>query len=184
MEYYSSFYAFKESFVFFIGHIIVATPGRFEAMLEHRQENVNLALHVKALEVLVLDEADRLLDMGFEVSINTILSYLPKQRRTGLFSATQTSEVEKIIRAGLRNPVRITVKENISSEILSKDQKIPSSLENYYTVVENDEKFNLLVNFIRKHKTEKIIVFFSTCACVDYFSMVLQFFIKKTSVSV
>ncbi|KAL5006701.1 hypothetical protein ScPMuIL_015507 [Solemya velum] len=172
------FQKFKE----FGGHIIVATPGRFEAMLEHSRENVNLASNVKTLEVLVLDEADRLLDMGFEASINTILSYLPKQRRTGLFSATQTSEVEKIIRAGLRNPVRITVKENISPDMLAKDQKIPLSLENYYTIVENNEKFNLLVNFLRQHKTEKVLIFFSTCACVDYFSLVLQFFIKKSPV--
>lgn len=61
--------------------------------------------------MLVLDEADRLLDMGFEASINTILEFLPKQRRTGLFSATQTQEVENLVRAGLRNPVRISVKE-------------------------------------------------------------------------
>jgi ATP-dependent RNA helicase DDX55/SPB4 len=61
--------------------------------------------------VLILDEADRLLSMGFQNSINLIFQILPKQRRTGLFSATQTKDVEDLIRAGLRNPVLVSVKE-------------------------------------------------------------------------
>ncbi len=64
------------------------TPGRLEDTLNRIKE-----FNTRHLEVLVLDEADRLLDMGFEKSINKILSRLPKQRRTGLFSATQTSQV-------------------------------------------------------------------------------------------
>ena len=63
----------------------------------------------------------------FPSSINTILSYLPKQRRTGLFSATQTKAVEDLIRAGLRNPVRISVKEK-----QEQTQKTPLLLQNYY----------------------------------------------------
>ena len=92
-----------DSYGNFSGNIIVGTPGRLEALFEHKHGGMMsvLARGVKELDVLVLDEADRLLDMGFEASINTILRYLPKQRRTGLFSATQTSEVEKLIRAGL-----------------------------------------------------------------------------------
>lgn len=65
-------------------------------------------------------------------SLNTILGYLPKQRRTGLFSATQTQELEKLVRAGLRNPVRITVKEK--GVAATTIQKTPSRLSNYYTV--------------------------------------------------
>lgn len=53
-------------------------------------------------ELLVLDEADRLLDLGFEKTLTTILQYLPRQRRTGLFSATQTKDVVQLVRAGLR----------------------------------------------------------------------------------
>lgn len=66
-------------------------------------------------------------------SLNTILGYLPKQRRTGLFSATQTQELEKLVRAGLRNPVRITVKEKGLAPAATA-QKTPSRLSNYYTV--------------------------------------------------
>jgi len=60
-------------------------------------------------KVLVLDEADRLLEMGFKQQLDTIMARLPKQRRTGLFSATQTEAVEMLARAGLRNPVRVNV---------------------------------------------------------------------------
>lgn len=61
--------------------------------------------------MLVLDEADKLLELGFEKSINTVLHYLPTQRRTGLFSATQTKQVAMLVKAGLRNPIMVIVKE-------------------------------------------------------------------------
>lgn len=78
-----------------------------------------------------MDEADRLLDLGFQNSIDTILSYLPRQRRTGLFSATQTKEVENLIRAGLRNPVLVSVSAKAA-------QSTPELLENYYIVSKNN----------------------------------------------
>ena len=59
----------------------------------------------------MLDEADRLLDLGFTKALNQIISKLPRQRRTGLFSATQTQEVQALVRAGMRNPVSVTVTE-------------------------------------------------------------------------
>lgn len=61
--------------------------------------------------------------MGFQVSLSAILSKLPKQRRTGLFSATQTNEVVELIRAGLRNPVRVAVKVESTEKAV---QRIPS----------------------------------------------------------
>ncbi|XP_018011873.1 ATP-dependent RNA helicase DDX55-like [Hyalella azteca] len=94
------------------GHIIVGTPGRIEDIFNRCESGgTSLRLACKALEVLILDEADLLLEMGFTETINTILAYLPKQRRTGLFSATQTSDVVNLIRAGLRNPVQIRVRQ-------------------------------------------------------------------------
>ncbi|XP_071946259.1 ATP-dependent RNA helicase DDX55-like isoform X2 [Antedon mediterranea] len=161
-------------------NIIIATPGRFEDLLERRKSSCNLTVMLRSLEVLILDEADRLLDMGFAGSINTILSHLPKQRRTGLFSATQTDQVESLIRAGLRNPVRITVKQKANS--LAKEQRTPSTLTNYYTICECDQKVNFLVGFLRKFKHLKHMVFFSTCAEVEYFGRALGVLVKNTSV--
>ena len=63
-----------------------------------------------------MDEADRLLGLGFSDDLNIIMACLPKQRRTGLFSATQTRELDSLIRAGLRNPVLVSVSENVKSE--------------------------------------------------------------------
>ncbi|XP_020511065.2 ATP-dependent RNA helicase DDX55 [Labrus bergylta] len=161
-------------------NIVIATPGRLEDMFRRKSDGLDLAGSVKSLEVLVLDEADRLLDMGFEASLNTILDYLPKQRRTGLFSATQTQELEKLVRAGLRNPVRITVKEK--GVAASAVQKTPSRLSNYYTICKSEDKFNNLVAFLRQHKHEKNLVFFSTCACVEYYGRALETLIKKVTV--
>ncbi|KAK9532221.1 hypothetical protein VZT92_009618 [Zoarces viviparus] len=162
-------------------HIVIATPGRLEDMFRRKADGLDLASSVRSLDVLVLDEADRLLDMGFEASLNTILGHLPKQRRTGLFSATQTQELEKLVRAGLRNPVRIAVKEKgvAASAIV---QKTPSRLCNYYTICRAEKKFNNLVAFIRQHKQEKHLIFFSTCACVEYFGRALETLVKKVTV--
>ncbi|KAK2887940.1 ATP-dependent RNA helicase DDX55 [Channa argus] len=161
-------------------NIVIATPGRLEDMFRRKSDGLDLASSVKSLDVLVLDEADRLLDMGFEASLNAILSYLPKQRRTGLFSATQTQELEKLVRAGLRNPVRITVKEK--GVAATSTQKTPSRLSNYYTICRSKDKFNNLVAFLRQHKHEKHLVFFSTCACVEYFGRALEVLVKKVPV--
>ncbi|XP_075852596.1 ATP-dependent RNA helicase DDX55 isoform X3 [Microcebus murinus] len=149
-------------------------------MFRRKAEGLDLVSCVRSLDVLVLDEADRLLDMGFEASINTILEFLPKQRRTGLFSATQTQEVENLVRAGLRNPVRVSVKEK--GVAASSTQKTPSRLENYYMVCKADEKFNQLVHFLRNHKQEKHLVFFSTCACVEYYGKALEALVKGVKI--
>ena len=86
-------------------NLVVATPGRLEQTMMHLR-----SFDTRHLEALVLDEADRLLDMGFHASLTNIFSRVPKQRRTGLFSATQTREVSALARAGLRNPVLVDVK--------------------------------------------------------------------------
>ncbi|KAM3600546.1 uncharacterized protein V6R79_024979 [Siganus canaliculatus] len=162
-------------------NIVIATPGRLEDMFRRKADGLDLARSVRSLDVLVLDEADRLLDMGFEASLNTILGFLPKQRRTGLFSATQTQELEKLVRAGLRNPVRITVKEK-GLAAAAAAQRTPSRLSNYYTICRSEDKFNSLVAFVRQHRDEKLLVFFSTCACVEYYGRALETLVKKATV--
>jgi ATP-dependent RNA helicase DDX55/SPB4 len=142
--------------------IVVGTPGRTVDIINRCE-----ALNLRELEILILDEADTLLDMGFRQEVNSILSAAPKQRRTGLFSATQTKEVKELARAGMRNPVTIAVKLQGTS---SASQVTPSTLKNYFAVAEYDERPGYLVNFLNKHSSDKVIVFVATCACVDYYS--------------
>ncbi|GJQ79837.1 hypothetical protein Trydic_g23299 [Trypoxylus dichotomus] len=153
------------------GNIIICTPGRLEDLLSKKQ-SINLPLAVKKLEVLILDEADRLLDLGFRSALDTILSYLPKQRRTGLFSATQTKEVEALARAGLRNPFFINVIEKAT-------QSTPVLLQNYYIVVRNNGKLTTLLSFLEQESIKKAIIFFPTCACVDYWSSIFSFVLPE-----
>jgi len=167
------------------GHILITTPGKLIALLQMEPTAAEnyccFAKAVKALEVLILDEADRLLaHSSMTVDINTILSYLPKQRRTSLFSATQTDSVESFIRAGLRNPVQVVVREKVTGD--QKLKRTPDSLTNYYLVSEGDSKFGKLVEFLRTHREGKNIVFFNTCACVDYFSKLLAILLKTVPV--
>ena len=88
---------------------LVGTPGRLDDVMVRSK-----VMDLKRVDLLILDEADRLLSMGFMKTLNAIVARLPKQRRTGLFSATQTEETEELARAGLRNPVRVTVRDAAS----------------------------------------------------------------------
>lgn len=99
-------------------NLIVSTPGRLNEVLDRCPL---LATQLKkSLDLLVLDEADLLLQMGFESTLNKIFAYLPKQRRTCLFSATLTKRVDMLIRVGMRNPVRIEVKSKNPTQSTSK----------------------------------------------------------------
>ncbi|XP_017092153.2 probable ATP-dependent RNA helicase DDX55 homolog [Drosophila bipectinata] len=157
--------------------ILVCTPGRLEDLFQRKGSDLNLAARVKSLEFLVLDEADRLLDLGFKTSVNNILGYLPRQRRTGLFSATQTTEVTDLIRAGLRNPVLVSVKEKASVNT-------PARLQNFYKIVEPERKFISLLEFLSSPatRTGKVMVFFPTCACVEYWAEALPPLLPKRTV--
>ena len=132
-----------------------------------QQKDSILLKNIRSLEVLILDEADRLLSMGFEESVTSLLKSLPKQRRTGLFSATQTSAVEKLIRVGLRNPIRINVTQ------LNSSVSTPVTLRNYYTITPAHLKLASLTAFLREHLGAKVILFIATCVGVDYFSRIL-----------
>ena len=144
---------------------IIGTPGRIDDIFGRCG-----FLDLKSVEVLVLDEADRLLDMGFQRQLDSIMKKIPRQRRTGLFSATQTDAVQALARAGLRNPVRVAVAVEYKSQ---SSQITPSSLQVFYRIVDQQSKVCELFHFLMKHSEEKVIVYFLTCACVDYFSLAL-----------
>ncbi|PHT56040.1 hypothetical protein CQW23_04526 [Capsicum baccatum] len=154
-------------------NLLIGTPGRLYDIMERMD-----ILDFRDLEILILDEADRLLGMGFEKQINSIISHLPKLRRTGLFSATQTEAVEELSKAGLRNPVRVEVRAEAkqlsgSASVNLTSSKTPSGLHIEYLECEADKKSSQLVHLIMKNKSKKIIIYFMTCACVDYWGTVL-----------
>ncbi|KAK9189582.1 hypothetical protein WN943_018180 [Citrus x changshan-huyou] len=155
-------------------NLLIGTPGRLYDIMERMD-----VLDFRNLEILVLDEADRLLDMGFQKQISYIISRLPKLRRTGLFSATQTEAVEELSKAGLRNPVRVEVRaESKAHHALASSQQLASSktplgLHLEYLECEPDKKPSQLVDLLLKNKSKKIIIYFMTCACVDYWGVVL-----------
>lgn len=128
-------------------------------------------------EILILDEADRLLDYGFQKSLDTILSYLPRQRRTGLFSATQTKQLQDLIRAGLRNPVLVSVS-------VKAQHSTPEELHNYYLISKNNNKLASLVTFFECKNIQKALLFLPTCATVDYWSGVFPTIFGKFSVPI
>ncbi|KAJ1721217.1 ATP-dependent rRNA helicase spb4 [Coemansia erecta] len=166
--------------------ILVGTPGRLEDVVCGRKKGSGMrgrpSVRSARLEVLVLDEADRLLDMGFEASLTAILAALPKQRRTGLFSATMSEALGQLVRAGLRNPVRVQVQ--VRGPSGDSSMRIPATLQVRYLVCPPDRKMAQLVRLLRQghqqhgdeegSRPHKYIVYFSTCAAVDYFYRLLK----------
>ena len=99
-------------------HIIIATPGRLIDHLENTK-----GFNLKSLKYLVLDEADRILNMDFEKEVDKLLTVIPRDRRTFMFSATMTKKVAKLQRASLKDPVRV--------EVSSKYQTVDSLQQSY-----------------------------------------------------
>ncbi|NP_001089088.1 DEAD-box helicase 10 S homeolog [Xenopus laevis] len=137
-------------------NILICTPGR---LLQHMDETS--FFHASNLHMLVLDEADRILDMGFADTMNAIIENLPKKRQTLLFSATQTKSVKDLARLSLKDPEYVWVHEKAKFST-------PATLEQNYIVCELQQKINLLYSFIRNHLKKKSIVFFSSCKEVQY----------------
>ena len=130
-------------------HVIVGTPGR---VVDHLTNTKGFSL--KQLQVLCLDEADRLLNLDFEQEIDQILKVIPRERRTQLFSATMTSKVAKLQRACLRNPVKV--------EVSAKYSTVDSLKQNYLFVPakHKDCYVNYLFNELSSSTT---MVFTRTC---------------------
>lgn len=127
--------------------LLIATPGR---LLDHiEQKNVNLS----QVNVLVLDEADRMLDMGFMPDLERILSFLPKQRQSLLFSATFSAEIRKLARTFLNNPVEISVAANNATA---------STVTQIAYHVPEDRRKAALVYLLKSQNLEQVIVFSNT----------------------
>ncbi|EKX35020.1 hypothetical protein GUITHDRAFT_118768 [Guillardia theta CCMP2712] len=164
------------------GNVLIATPGRFIETISKKNltgKGTSGIDALRSLQLLVLDEADRLLHMGFEQQLTRIFSLIPKQRsftasdRTGLFSATMTSSLTELVRVGMRNPCRVavTVKGKEGQALTT-----PVELSHYYMEVAPRQRLNQLIHLLitlKEKKAGKIIIFFLTCWAVDYFARIL-----------
>jgi ATP-dependent RNA helicase DDX55/SPB4 len=150
-------------------NLLIGTPGRLLDILS----SPHVHCPQSSFEVLVLDEADRLLDLGFKDDLQRILARLPKQRRTGLFSASVSDAVDQIIRVGLRNPIRVSVK--VKSASGAVDKRTPASLQMSYLVIKPTQKLPAISQLLRRLNPvpQKSIIYVSTCAAVDYFQHIL-----------
>ncbi|MEO5565632.1 MAG: ATP-dependent RNA helicase DbpA [Luteimonas sp.] len=124
-------------------HVVVGTPGRVQELLRKR------ALDVRGLQVLVLDEADRMLDMGFEDQIREIVKATPKQRQTLLFSATYPDSIRELARKSMRDPLEVSV---------GADAALPA-IEQHFYEVEPAQKPAALAGLLIEHNPESAVVF-------------------------
>ncbi|CAL0308141.1 unnamed protein product [Lupinus luteus] len=120
-------------------NILICTPSR---LLQHMDETPNF--DCSQMQVLVLHEADRILESGFKRELNAIISQLPKRRQTLLFSATQTKSVQDLARLSLKDPKYLSVhKESVTTT--------PTLLKQIVMVVPLDQKLDMLWSFIKTH---------------------------------
>lgn len=128
-------------------NIIVSTPGR---LLDHLANTTGF--NYQRLVMLVIDEADRILEQGFEEDMHNIIKLLPKERQTILFSATQTKKVEDLARLSIKGkPVYIGVHDH-------EERATVDGLQQGYVLCPADKRFILLYTFLKKNKNKKIMV--------------------------
>ncbi|XP_043216874.1 probable ATP-dependent RNA helicase DDX47 isoform X1 [Amphibalanus amphitrite] len=130
-------------------HVIIATPGR---LVDHLENTKGFTL--KSLKCLVMDEADRILNMDFGVEVDKIVKAIPRERQTFLFSATMTKKVKKLQRAALRDAVKV--------EVSSKYQTV-DKLQQYYLFIPAKYKDVYLVHILNELAGNSFMVFCGTC---------------------
>jgi len=140
-------------------NVLIATPGR---LLDHMERG---AVDFSYLETLVLDEADRMLDMGFWPAIQRILAALPKERQTLLFSATMSGAIEKIARSNMREPKLV--------EVSPRGQAAGTVQQMAYPVA-TESKTALLLDLLERERFERVLVFTRTRRGAERLSHILQ----------
>jgi len=139
--------------------ILVATPGR---LLDFISQGI---ISLKNLEIFVLDEADRMLDMGFVHDVKRIIKLLPQRRQTLFFSATMPAEIQKLANSILNNPVKVEV-----TPVSSTAETINQSV--YF--VQREDKLNLLAHILKNDIAESVLVFSRTKHGADKIAKKLQ----------
>ncbi|KAF1783677.1 P-loop containing nucleoside triphosphate hydrolase [Phytophthora cactorum] len=159
-------------------HGIVMGGANRRAEAERLVKGVNILIsrldNTKAfiyhnLQILVIDEADRILSIGFEEEMRQIIKCIPKERQTMLFSATQTKKVEDLARLSIKEkPVYVGVEEEDTKATVA-------TLEQGYVVTPSDKRFLLLFTFLKKNLKKKVMVFFSSCTAVKFYGELLNY---------
>ncbi len=133
--------------------IVVGTPGRILDHIERRTINLS------NVKILVLDEADRMLDMGFLPDVKNIISRCPAQRQTMLFSATIPEEINDLVRTFMKNPSKVSVDCFVD----------PKKLTQFYYDVQENQKISLLAHLLKKDKTSGLVMVFCNTKHVTRF---------------
>jgi ATP-dependent RNA helicase DeaD len=128
-------------------HAVIGTPGR---IIDHLRQG---SLDLSSVKFVVLDEADTMLDMGFLEDVEFILSRTPKMKQMSLFSATMPHRITELAKKYMANPERILV---------DMDEPSVDSLDQYYAIVNHNEKFEFLVALLQKERPESAIIFCRT----------------------
>ncbi|XP_073429101.1 probable ATP-dependent RNA helicase DDX47 isoform X4 [Dendrobates tinctorius] len=141
-------------------HVVIATPGRLIDHLENTK-----GFNLRAIKYLVMDEADRILNMDFETEVDKILKVIPRDRKTFLFSATMTKKVQKLQRAALKDPVKCAVS--------SKYQTV-EKLQQYYVFIPSKFKDSYLVYILNELAGNSFMIFSSTCNNTQRVALLLR----------
>ncbi len=138
--------------------ILVATPGRLLDLMNQGHA------HLDSVEIFVLDEADRMLDMGFIDDIKFLIAQMPEQRQSLCFSATFPKEIEELVQKFLKNPIRISVKKTESSANVDQD---------VIKVSDSGKKLEVLCDLLAKQNFNKVLIFGKTKFGVEKLSIAL-----------
>lgn len=145
-------------------NILVATPGR---LLDHLQNTPDFVY--KNLQCLIIDEVDRILEIGFEAEVTQILNILPKKRQTMLFSATQSQKTEMLEKLAFKKePIYVQVED-------IKNESTVEGLQQGYVACSPELRLQFLYTFLKKHRKKKVMVFFSSCNSVEYHYKLLNY---------
>ncbi|MBS3107241.1 DEAD/DEAH box helicase [Candidatus Woesearchaeota archaeon] len=132
--------------------VVVGTPGR---LLDHLERNT---IRLNKVRILVLDEADRMLDMGFIEDVERIIRACPQDRQTLLFSATIPPDIEHLTKKYMRNPERVSAGTQVD----------PSQLKQVFYTVPDNQKFSLLVHLLKQEREGLVMVFCNSRRTVDF----------------
>ena len=124
--------------------MVVGTPGRLKDLINRG------SLDLKRVRILILDEADAMLDMGFRRDIDFLLKQIPLREQTLIFSATMPKEIEVIARSHLKNPAYVN---------LVKEEHVPSEISHFFVRVKADQRIESLVSVLKNEKPERALIF-------------------------